>query len=149
MTDTLSASPAPGDTDRNARWRPATDPGRMFAALMKTDPEFELEVAAPGLVCFRVAPHGLDAGQLDVLNAELLERVNATAEVLLASERRNDRYVLRLTLNPARHTESDVCRSWDVVRDAFLGIVVDRCFPCGAEHGGPDYRPPPSEYSNS
>ena len=100
-----------------------------FARCVEADPDFELAgPLAPGVVCFRAAPHGLDAGALDALNADLLGRVNATAELCLSPIRLGGRYALRLGLGrpPA---VADIPRAWEVVTDAFHGILVDSTDP--------------------
>ena len=100
-----------------------------FAEWVEADPDFELAgVHSPGVVCFRAAPPGLDAQALDALNADLLDRVNAGAEVSLSRTRAGGGAALELVVGGASGT-ADVERAWDVVTDAFRGILVDSTDP--------------------
>jgi aromatic-L-amino-acid/L-tryptophan decarboxylase len=74
--------------------------------------EPEWEVVAPrrfSVVCFRC-----DA--LDEVNAEILERVNASGEAFISHTALDGRYVLRLAVGNARSTEADVARAWEVLK---------------------------------
>jgi aromatic-L-amino-acid decarboxylase len=82
----------------------------MFEGWVRADPLWE--VVAPrhfSLVCFRRRGS-------DETNAQLLERVNASGEILLSHTRLDGRYVLRLAVGNFRTTEEDVRRAWDVLR---------------------------------
>jgi hypothetical protein len=95
-----------------------------FARRAREDPDFELAAEAPGLVAFRAAPDGLDGAALERLNAGLAARVNATGEVRLVPAVVGGRPALRLELG-SQDGAADADRAWDVVADAFVGILVD------------------------
>jgi aromatic-L-amino-acid decarboxylase len=90
-----------------------------FARWVEADSDFELMApVALSLVCFRAAPRGIEESALDTLNAELLERVNATGETYLSHTRLRGRYVLRLAVGHIRTAESHVARTWMLLREA-------------------------------
>lgn len=98
---------------------------QRFAGWVERDPDFELTPpSAPDAVHFRAVPDGLHGEALDLLNANLRERVNETGEVYLSRAEHRGRYVLRLAL---RHLPGacDIARAWEVLGDAFRGILVD------------------------
>jgi aromatic-L-amino-acid/L-tryptophan decarboxylase len=81
---------------------------QLFASLVEADPEWE--VAAPhafSTVCFR---------HRDADNFEVAARASATGEVFLAATRLGGRDVIRLAIGNARTSETDVRRTWEVVR---------------------------------
>ena len=52
----------------------------------------------------------------DESNRELLERVNASGEVLLSHTALNGRFVLRLAIGNHRTTRRHVQRAWEIIR---------------------------------
>ena len=77
------------------------------------------ELAAPvllSLVCFRYAPPGTSDEERERLNAEILQRVNASGEAYLSHTKLGGRYVLRLAIGQLTTTEADVRQAWDVLR---------------------------------
>ena len=85
---------------------------QLFASWVEEAPGWE--IVAPhafSVVCFR-----RDGSDED--NEELLNRVNASGEVLLSHTRLNGRYVLRLAVGNARTTEADVSRAWELLSSA-------------------------------
>lgn len=88
---------------------------RLFADWVDADPGFERLAPAPfSVVCFRAAPAA--AGDLDDLNARLLDAVNATGEVFLSHARLDGRFALRLAVGHIRTEERHVRRAWDLLR---------------------------------
>jgi aromatic-L-amino-acid/L-tryptophan decarboxylase len=83
---------------------------RLFAAWVEEADGWEVVVPPDfSVVCFRCEGS-------DDENEALLERVNASGEVLLSHTRLNERFVLRLAIGNARTTEADIVRAWDVLR---------------------------------
>jgi aromatic-L-amino-acid decarboxylase len=81
----------------------------LFEGWVRAEPGWE--VCAPrsfSLVCFR--REGTDEE-----NELLLDRVNASGEILISQTRLNGRYVLRLAIGSARTTEDDVRLAWDIL----------------------------------
>jgi len=92
--------------------RMATD----FAARVDAHPTLELMAPVPfGLVCFRVAPDGMDEDALDLLNAEVLSDINARPDVYLTHTRLDGRMTLRLSVGQLNTQPEHVERVWDVL----------------------------------
>jgi aromatic-L-amino-acid decarboxylase len=81
----------------------------LFESWVLAEPGWEM--CAPrsfSLVCFR--REGTDED-----NERLLDRVNASGEILVSQTRLNGRYVLRLAVGNSRTNEDDVRLAWDVL----------------------------------
>jgi aromatic-L-amino-acid/L-tryptophan decarboxylase len=84
---------------------------RLFAAWVEAEPGWEIAAPYPfSVVCFRREVS-------DEKNETILERANATGEILLSHTRLGDRYVLRLAVGNLRTTEDDVRRAWEVLQE--------------------------------
>jgi glutamate/tyrosine decarboxylase-like PLP-dependent enzyme len=113
---------------------------RELTRLIKAHPDFELAVpASENQVCFRAAPDGVDDIALNRLNLELQQRVNASGELELGRYQLGDRYFLRLDLETIPGAGADVSRMWDVMGDAFVGILVESADPRMRWRFGGDY----------
>src|SRR5919198_316523 len=83
----------------------------LFEGWVRDEPGWELCAPRPfSVVCFRLEGS-------DEENEALLERVNASGEVLLSGTRLHGRYVLRLAVGNERTTEADVERAWNAIRN--------------------------------
>jgi aromatic-L-amino-acid decarboxylase len=83
---------------------------QMFASWLENEPGWEVAAPHPfSVVCFR--REGTDEE-----NEELLQKVNASGEVLLSHTRLNGRFVLRLAIGNMRTTAADVARVWELLR---------------------------------
>lgn len=105
---------------------------QMFAHWVDEDPDFERLAPTPlSVVCFRARPKthtdeaavfgnetGREASEkdLDDLNMEILNGVNASGEVYLSHTRLDGRYALRLAVGNIRTTEKHVRRAWELLR---------------------------------
>ena len=90
---------------------------RVFADWVDADNRFERVAPAPfSVVCFRANP-AEPAGDLDDLNAGLLDAVNATGEVFLSHTRLDGRFALRLAVGHIRTEERHVRRAWDLLQE--------------------------------
>ena len=90
---------------------------RLFAAWVDADGRFERLAPAPfSVVCFRANP-AEPAGDLDDLNARLLDAVNATGEVFLSHTRLDGRFALRLAVGHIRTEERHVRRAWELLQE--------------------------------
>ena len=75
-------------------------------------PRTRFERTAPvpfSVVCFR-------ARGTDELNAQLLERINASGEMFLSHTRLDGRYTLRLAIGNLRTTERHIARAWQLIQ---------------------------------
>jgi len=90
-----------------------------LAAWVDADPDFERLAPTPmSVVCFRAKPAGRawSASELDDLNAQLLERVNATGEAFLSHTKLHGRFTLRMAIGHIRTTEAHVRHAWELLR---------------------------------
>ena len=90
-----------------------------FASWVADDPAWETNAPVLfSLVCFRYAPDGTNEGERERLNAEILQRVNASGEAYLSHTKLDGRYVLRLAIGNIRTEERHVARAWALLREA-------------------------------
>ena len=90
---------------------------RCFADWVDASDRFERLAPAPfSVVCFRAHPPE-PAGDVDDLNARLLDAVNATGEVFLSHTRLDGRFALRLAIGHIRTEERHVRRAWDLLQE--------------------------------
>ena len=90
-----------------------------LAGSIAAEPFFSL--AAPvtmGVVCFRFAPPGMDAGAADRANEAIVESVNQTGRAYLTHTRLRDRLVMRVGIGNIATEERHVDVLWDLVRSA-------------------------------
>ena len=111
----------------------------VLADWIKSDDRFEL--AAPvsmGVVCFRymgrdgspthpspsarpaVAPYFTgrpNESDLDALNSEIVERINASGLAYLTQTKLRDRTVMRIGLGNVLTTEKDLRKAWEMIRE--------------------------------
>jgi aromatic-L-amino-acid/L-tryptophan decarboxylase len=91
---------------------------QRFAGWVDENQSWEIMAPHPlSLVCFRYHPPSLhDETQIERINAELLEHVNATGEMFISHTKLNGRYVLRLAIGNLRTTRSDVEAAWSILQ---------------------------------
>ena len=89
---------------------------RLFAKWVDESEEFERAAPVPlSVVCFRAKGKSEDDAETDVLNEQLLERINTDGEVFLSHTRLNGRFVLRLAIGHIRTTDKHVRRAWELL----------------------------------
>ncbi len=92
---------------------------QLFSQWVDADHDFERLAPVPfSVVCFRARPssHATSEAELNALNENLLERINATGEVFLSHTRLNDRFTLRLAVGHLRTSERHVGRAWKLLK---------------------------------
>jgi len=108
------------------------DLARAFAALLKSEPDFEL-LTEPmsNIVCFRHLPNGMrttgSPSELERLNAHqqnLRQRVIASGELFLVQTQINGAVYLRTTLMNPNLTEKDLARLLKLLRDCSITDAV-------------------------
>lgn len=100
-----------------ARLREHLRLARLFQSWVDEASDFERLAPVPfSVVVFRFRPPGLDEEALERHNARLLERINATGEVLLSHTRVRGRFALRLAVGNLRTTETHLRRVWELMQ---------------------------------
>jgi aromatic-L-amino-acid/L-tryptophan decarboxylase len=98
-----------------ARLREQIRLANLLASWIKKDNRFEL--AAPvsmGVVCFRFL--GGDKRQIDKLNSEIVERINASGRAYLTQTKLRGRTVMRIGLGNVLTTEEHLRKAWELIR---------------------------------
>lgn len=98
---------------------------QTFAAWVRADARFEMMAPVPlGLVCFRYRLAGSADGDpaIDVANATLLARVNASRRVHLTHTRLRGRYTIRLVVGQAGTEQAHIAEAWRLIQDASVGL---------------------------
>jgi aromatic-L-amino-acid decarboxylase len=99
-----------------ARLRECVRLANLFAEWIKSDDRFEL--AAPvsmGVVCFRLV--GDDERNIDQLNGEIVEKINASGRVYLTQTKLRGRTVMRIGLGNVLTTEDHLRKAWEIIRE--------------------------------
>jgi len=92
---------------------------QRFAEWVEAEPDWEVLAPHPlSVVCFRHAPSGLAGEALDEHNARVVDAVNATGDVFLATTRLRGELVIRLAIGNERTREADVRAAWEALRAA-------------------------------
>lgn len=102
-----------------ARIRAHIELARLFAGWVEEADGWVLAAPVPlGLVVFRYVPEGVDEQEADRLNEAIIERVNATGEIFVASTKLSGRLVIRLAIGNLKTTPAHVERAWALLRRA-------------------------------
>jgi len=102
-----------------ARLRQQMEMARELAAWIDAETDWERVAPVPfSLVCFRYAPSGVTDTERDVLNAAILERVNASGTAYLSHTKLHGRFVLRLAIGNLRTEPRHVENAWRLLREA-------------------------------
>jgi aromatic-L-amino-acid decarboxylase len=81
---------------------------QLFASLVETEPGWEVVAPHPfSAVCFR---------HVEADNHELARAATATGELFVASSMLRGQSIIRLAIGNAGTTETDIRRSWEVLR---------------------------------
>jgi aromatic-L-amino-acid decarboxylase len=88
---------------------------QLFKSWVEDSELFELMAPVPlSLVCFRLN-NGSDESTLDVLNKELLERLNQTGKLRLTQTSLGGKYVIRMAIGSWNSQEKHVSAAWDLI----------------------------------
>ena len=99
-----------------ARMREQIRLANLLATWVKADKRFEL--AAPvsmGVVCFRFV--GGDEKDIDQLNSEILEHINASGRAYLTQTKLRGRTVMRIGLGNVLTTKQHLLEAWEIIRE--------------------------------
>ncbi len=97
-----------------------------FAALVTAEPDFQ--VAAPvsmAIVCFRFTPDGFDLTELNQINENIVERVNASGKAYITHTQLRDTTVMRVGLGNVLTTEEHIAGVWNLVRDEARRAIAE------------------------
>ena len=93
-----------------------------LAGWVDAEPEWERVAPVPmSVVCFRYAPPGTSEEQRAVLNARIMEAVNASGRVYLSHTKLGDVYTLRVAIGNLRTERRHVAEAWRLLRAAATG----------------------------
>jgi len=109
------------------RLRQHMDLARSFAGWVSADAAWEVVAAVTfSVVVFRYRPAGVDSEEeLERLNAQILQAINASGEVFLSHTKVNGRYCLRLAVGNIRTELDHVERAWQLARKAAQYVAAD------------------------
>lgn len=89
---------------------------RLFASWVEESANFEMLAPVPfALVCFRAAPSGKTAEELEKLNEDLMNEINAGGEAYLSHTKLNGKFTLRLSVGSIRVEERHLRKVWDLL----------------------------------
>ncbi len=111
-----------------ARLRECIRLANVLAEWIKSDARFELGApVSMGVVCFRFVAGMGDAGpglaspamadQLDKLNSELVERINASGRAYLTQTKLQGQTVMRIGLGNVLTTEKHLRKAWQLIQE--------------------------------
>ena len=96
---------------------------QMFRDWVKEDGRFELMAPVNlSLVCFRLND-GRKEEELDKLNKEFLERINATGKMFLTQTTLRGRYILRMAIGSRTTEERHVRKAWELMKSQATEIL--------------------------
>ncbi len=98
---------------------------REFAGMVHYEGGWELTAPVPlSLVCFRCRPPGADEETLALVNAAIMERVNAGGTAYLSHTRLNGAYTLRLAIGNIRTDRTHIESVWRELRAAAASVLA-------------------------
>jgi aromatic-L-amino-acid decarboxylase len=88
-----------------------------FKSWIEAENEFELMAPVPfSTVCFRYHPENRDESELNRINENLLEKINASGKIFLSHTKLNDKFVIRLTIGSIRHEKRHIAQAWEIIK---------------------------------
>jgi aromatic-L-amino-acid decarboxylase len=101
-----------------ARLREQIRLANLLADWIKKDDRFEL-FAQPGMgvVCFRLVGEQPNEVEVDQLNSDIVERINASGRAYLTQTKLRSRTVMRIGLGNVLTTEEHLRKGWELIRE--------------------------------
>jgi aromatic-L-amino-acid/L-tryptophan decarboxylase len=88
----------------------------LFADWIKSDSRFELVApVSMSVVCFRFVAG--DESNIDKLNSQIVETINASGRAYLTQTKLRDRTVMRIGLGNVLTTEEHLRKAWEMIRE--------------------------------
>jgi aromatic-L-amino-acid/L-tryptophan decarboxylase len=98
---------------------------RLLYDLAEADPELEARTHALSITTFRYAPAGAAEEEVDRINEELVDRLQAGGEAFLSNAIVDGRYCLRLCIVNFRTTEADMRALPEIVKRVGAEIAAE------------------------
>jgi len=90
---------------------------KEFSDWIESENNFELMAPVPfSTVCFRFNPGNKTELELNELNDNLLNKVNASGKLFLSHTKLNDKFVIKLTIGSIRHERKHVKEAWSLIK---------------------------------
>jgi aromatic-L-amino-acid/L-tryptophan decarboxylase len=84
---------------------------------IKNESDFELMAPVPfSTVCFRYHPANKDENELNEINENLLEKINASGKIFLSHTKLNGKFTIRLTIGSIRHERRHIEEAWNLIK---------------------------------
>lgn len=96
----------------------------LVAAAMEEHPHFELRIHRMNLLGFRLTSGQLDEVQLEQINQQLMDDLNASGKVYLTHTRLSGKILLRIVIGQAFVEEKHVRSAWDIIRNTSEQLVT-------------------------
>lgn len=92
------------------------------------DPAFELVVPrSMNLICFRYVPEGVkDEEQLNTINEELLQKLNAMGKLYLTHTKINGVYTIRMSIGQTNVMQAHVEKAWKSIQEVATVILKNK-----------------------
>lgn len=95
---------------------------RLFAGWIDDSENFEMLAPVPfALCCFRANPKNVQ--DLDALNEEIMNEINASGEAYLSHTKLNGKYTIRLSVGSIRVEERHLKKVWDLLNEKLLSKI--------------------------
>ncbi|HEX9252890.1 MAG TPA: pyridoxal-dependent decarboxylase [Ignavibacteriaceae bacterium] len=89
---------------------------------IKNESDFELMAPVPfSTVCFRYHPANKDENELNEINENLLEKINASGKIFLSHTKLNGKFTIRLTIGSIRHERRHIEEAWELIKSIARG----------------------------
>ena len=96
---------------------------KEFKNWIEAEADFELMAPVPfSTVCFRFNPGNISDDEINKLNENLLEKINASGKIFLSHTKLNGKFVLRLTIGSIRHERKHVEEAWQLIKTIAHGF---------------------------
>jgi aromatic-L-amino-acid decarboxylase len=93
-----------------------------FKSWIEAEKDFELMAPVPfSTVCFRYHPESKEENELNKINENLLEKINASGKIFLSHTKLNGKFVIRLTIGSIRHERRHIEEAWELLKSIGRG----------------------------
>ena len=93
-----------------------------FKRWIEEEKDFELMAPVPfSTVCFRYHPENKEENELNKINENLLEKINASGKIFLSHTKLNGKFVIRLTIGSIRHERRHIEEAWELLKSIVRG----------------------------